>query len=724
MAVVLTAVVVSGSFTAGLALGKTTEGGTADVPESTGLNVPDTTIVGNSDSTIEIAYNASKYVEDGTVTQSDLAVNIAWPGGGEFQNLDSKKGTQTITVPADTITGGTHVLTGVLINASSGRLVGSDGYQDTGTLVAQTDLTVEGFTLSNSTITEGDSVTVTTTVDNPTTNTDSITLSVYNERGRSLASDSISVSGTTQEDVTLTPTFNYSGTYNIRVNGQPAKTLTVESTDDSTEQLLLTETNISSSIVRTGENLTITGTVENQGGSSGEYTFDVDVFPRDGSSSWEKSTTVSVPADGTETVSLNVSFAEAGSYDVSAGGNLYTVDAVAGEKVDLEMNDVAPNQTVVVGQGTSFFATAENPSDSQGWENVTLTYKDGTVIDSKGVTVPAKGQADVNFYDIVFPSTGEYTVFLDGEQINVTVREPVIVNSSARVIGGPTLDSDVQADLSMQSGMLQGDIEPTSGSDLSSIGATTNTRVSVSLVVENFSAPVLIATGHNVTWNRTQINETHTRYEINITAAEWQYLNGAHLNSWPNGSADQATSMDPATISLTFDPMTSYPGSDERRAALNGTIIATDAQTFGTPQFKPGGPDTDPTLSLLVAGPHLTVNGSENKGFYEAYLPNNLLSSWGVSDPSTLQAAYNNSSRDLSISRHTDNGVYVSVPIHYSKGTVVVSKADDQEETTTTTTSTSSSETTTSFAGTPGFEVTGTLLALLTALLLIKRRHV
>jgi len=283
-------------------------------------------------------------------------------------------------------------------------------------------------------------------------------------------------------------------------------------------------------------------------------------------------------------------------------------------------------------------------------------------------------------FQATFTEKGNGTVLVGKQEYNLTVRERVVVDSDVTCLSGPCPDANVTANLGLDANMLQGELRQENGTHLEYTNATTETRFRLNVTVQNFSAPVLIATGNNVTWDRTQLNETHTRYVVDVTASEYDHLNGAQLGSWPTGENDTATFHRNATVSLAFDPMTYYDGQPERKETMNGTVIATDAQTFGTLQFTPGGDSTDPSLSLRVAGLHYKPDGvTVNDGYYEAFLPTSLLDSWGVSDPSTLEAAYQNNATSITADS-VSGGIYVDIPIHYSTGTVELTPSSDTSD--------------------------------------------
>jgi len=281
-------------------------------------------------------------------------------------------------------------------------------------------------------------------------------------------------------------------------------------------------------------------------------------------------------------------------------------------------------------------------------------------------------KADANFL-VTFPEkVTDGTVFIGDHSSNLTVRAPVVTSSTVTCVSSPCPDGTVVADIGLDTNLLQGNLVMSDGRPLEATNATTEARFSVDLVVQNFSAPLAIGTGHNATWSKQQLNSTHTRYVFNVTASEYDYLRGASIDSWPTGSADVATNHSNASVSVAFDPMTQYGASDQERDQLDGTVIMTDAQTFSQLEYQTGATSEPASLSLRVAGPHFEPDGETvNDGYYEAFLPNSLLSSWDVDDPASLEAAYQGSDSTLT-AENQSGGIFVDIPIHYSTGTVQI----------------------------------------------------
>jgi PGF-CTERM protein len=115
--------------------------------------------------------------------------------------------------------------------------------------------------------------------------------------------------------------------------------------------------------------------------------------------------------------------------------------------------------------------------------------------------------------------------------------------------------------------------------------------------------------------------------------------------------------------------MSSVSGAAERNA-YNGTVLATDAQEFGSPQVTTTAAG-DPELSLQVAGPHLTVSGDQNVGYFDAFLPSALLTRWRVTDPQNLTVDAIGQSITPA-STQSGRGIRLTLTPHYSSGDVSI----------------------------------------------------
>ncbi|WP_159435712.1 PGF-CTERM sorting domain-containing protein [Halobaculum gomorrense] len=659
--------------------GLTTSGGTVSgIPSSTGVVAPDTVINGSTDSDIEIGYNVTAYIEDGSQTLSDLTLGVIWPNGWTSINLTESDGIITVTIPAGTVAGGEHVYSALVYNRSSGQVVGTTPAVDDGALTATTSVTIDSYTVSNTTVEPGEQFWVNTTLNNTGTNEDRFTVAVY-QFNQELANRTVSVGGGERRVINLSLTLDREGTSEIRVNQESATTVTVNDTTSADETtsagIQVKSASVVSTEVPTGEQFSVNVTLNNTASTEQQQNIRVDGFGTVYTDERiSNSTTVTVPGDTVKTVQLNVTAPNPNRFDLLLPDGTRTTGFALADGTHIALTNVGTNVTAVVGEETFLAATAHNLGDAKGFANQTVVWN-GTVLGSWNRTVNSTEQKSVGWL-VQFPERVDAgTVMLGDRTANLTVREPVVASSNVTCIAGPCPESEIVADLGLDANMLQGSLKTQAGSSLDTTNATTQTRFRVELVTQNFSAPVLIGTGHNATWNRTTINSTHTRHVVKVTASEFDLVEGARLGAWPTGADDTATFHRNATVDLAFDPMDQYATSTEPRERFNGTIIMTDAQTFGQLEYQSGGALTEPKLSLLVAGPHFKPDGETvNEGYYEAFLPGSLLSSWGVTDPGALTAAYAGNSTSIS-AQNESGGIVVEIPIHYSAGTVSIQPA-------------------------------------------------
>ena len=88
-----------------------------------------------------------------------------------------------------------------------------------------------------------------------------------------------------------------------------------------------------------------------------------------------------------------------------------------------------------------------------------------------------------------------------------------------------------------------------------------------------------------------------------------------------------------------------------------------------TPAVRPR--EGDPRLELTVAGPHYTVSGERNEGFYYSLLPPSLLERWDVSGPGQLAAWYDGEKANFSAG-WVDESILVELDVQYSVRTIAV----------------------------------------------------
>lgn len=268
---------------------------------------------------------------------------------------------------------------------------------------------------------------------------------------------------------------------------------------------------------------------------------------------------------------------------------------------------------------------------------------------------------------------------------------PTVTVQSVTVVGGsdpgttPYVEAYVDEQPMLQLGLRTSEF---GGYDLADAGFDGTTEFEIQLTVEGFAPRLLLGAGDVVSWERSDAAPNVTDVTLRVRPIEVQAIfkctDGGQtcttpdLADWPEGEDDRATEADDATVSLAMSDLAGYPA--DQRAALEGAVVATDAQLFGDPVYRPGTEPGAGNLSLLVGGPHLTVDGDVNDGFYDALLPAALVDAWGVDDPETeLAAAYQGNPAAFTVAETDDGDVRISVDVHYSAGTVVVGTAPDTD---------------------------------------------
>jgi hypothetical protein len=353
-----------------------------------------------------------------------------------------------------------------------------------------------------------------------------------------------------------------------------------------------------------------------------------------------------------------------------------------------------------------------NDGDAAGGREVTLSV-DGTAVDTRRVYAEPGTETYVGFPH-TFEAAGTYEVSVAGQSTNVTVSEPVVVGTSIEHVGGtepmelPTVDTGygpyggVSLALRTEDGRF----------DLSRVGADATSSFRVNATLENYDPRVLVNRGDDTSWTTTDVGSNKTRVSLVVSPSQLNYVRDApSLDEW----GDRNLTADAGAFLLVGD------AEDDRfscePSTLDGLRVSTDAQTFRQPQYDPGGDDADPRIEVQVGAPHRTASGELNSGYYQAYVPDSLLSAWNVSDASELTVDYTAADTTYSV-EDVEGGLRVNVSLHYSSGTVAISPSTststDDSSTDSTTTSTTTSGTTTTASPTPTPEDTTTETAMRT----------
>ncbi|SER58310.1 right-handed parallel beta-helix repeat-containing protein [Natrinema salaciae] len=366
--------------------------------------------------------------------------------------------------------------------------------------------------------------------------------------------------------------------------------------------------------------------------------------------------------------------------------------------IESSNSPVAATETLAVN------ATIENVGDVSATQSITLDL-DGVDVDDRSVTLEGgnsttislsyvTGDADVGQHIANVSSANVTDSVLvevqnadDGDSTSdVTVNSITVANGTV-----PHTTPFVEAWLDDQS-MLQLNLRSSEhgGYDLENNGVDRTTEFEIDLTVENVEPRLLLGAGNVTSWERTPNGTTANATDLVIrvrpveTQAIWECDgNGTcttpDLDDWPDGGSDTATDRTNVTVSMAVDDLHAYPTG--QRALLDGAIVTTDAQLFGDPVYTQAAGDQPATLSLRVGGPHYTVDGAVNTGYYETFLPDALLSAWNVTEPDQLTAAYQGTQSTLD-ARTAAGGMLVSLDVHYSAGTVEISASttDDSSD--------------------------------------------
>jgi len=339
----------------------------------------------------------------------------------------------------------------------------------------------------------------------------------------------------------------------------------------------------------------------------------------------------------------------------------------------LDDSQVPPN--AVVGDRVFVPLEVTNDGDAAGVRSYDVAV-DGEHLTTTRVGVEP-GESNYIWFETTFESTGNHTLTVSNETYEVTVMDPVVTNTSVSYVNGtePTESPTVDARYNAYSGDIFALLTTSSGQyDLGDIGADESTRFRVNVTVRDYSPRVLLNTGNQTTWSTHNVSENETRVSILIRPSELNFKRGAtSIENWDsqNDTADFALDAG-AWMAIGNGNNSAYDAQPE---ALEGLTVSTDAQRFRQPRYVPGTNDTEPRIEVDLAAPHLTVDGEVNQGHYTAELPNSLLDEWNVSEPSDLAVRYTADDGDTEyVIEETDDGLRVTVSLHYSAGTVNISR--------------------------------------------------
>ena len=401
-------------------------------------------------------------------------------------------------------------------------------------------------------------------------------------------------------------------------------------------------------------------------------------------------------ADGTYEM-----FVDQGTYDVLA---FHEESDAASEEVTVE---VGPGEIVEV--NLELIGPDDGPPDDEietGTIQGTVTDADGDTVADTIVTAEAGEQGafdetddDGTFSFEVDPGTYEVEAFheetgafSEPETVDVDVDETVTVDlqlqeheggvdeseyvtdTSIEHVGGtaPSSMPEIQA-VDVADGQINIDLTDPGQTEwvqeLGELGVDSTTEFEIVVEFEDFHPRGVVATGHDL-----DVTLDGATMIVRAKPLDPQWIDGQpSFEDWPEGNDDQADFSFDAM--LTFNVLNMDFPEDDFEAddhPMEGVVIGTDAQIFSMPQYITGEGDEPDALEITIGGPHLTVDGDENDGTYQAFLPNGLLDEWDVDSADEINAAYKGEQTDFDATEF-DDGILIEMDVSYSVGTVGIS---------------------------------------------------
>jgi len=677
------------------AIGGATAAALTGFPPAPWVNNSDTSHDPTTTTSLSVAYNATGQVG----AASDVAVELYDASDGSFvtanTTLGTTEGSAALSVPAGTFSGD-QAVTYKLNDTSSGTILATDtsmlldsGGGGNGLLPApwvnNSDTSHDPTTTTSLSVAYNATGQVGTASD--------VAVELYDASDGSLVTANTTL-GTTEGFATLSvPAGAFSGDQAVTYKLNDTSSGTVLATDSSTlldsgggggtAQITIDSVSLSKTTVAPGSNVDVDVVLNNTGGSSGSTTLKVFKVGTTESITELASRSVSVGASTTKTATVSVSLSDTGISDLytAAGASFERSQLLVQPSNSMSVDGFSLSTTTVdQNEDLDVTATVSNGGASEDWMLVPL-YQDGSVAQIANVTVSAGGQKQVTI-TTTFATAGSHTVAVGGQpgqSVTVQTRgSPSVVDSSVRVVDGTQPTGDVIVGTTVSNGKLdvrlKGQGVQNGEADLANVGADTTTRFEVELELKDFTPRMMMGTGGNVSWS---VGSGSTADTANLTLyieprenQRFYYQDGGQpaYNNWP-AENKQATTMREAQALVSFYNMANAPV--RFRTTLTGGTIVTDAQSFSPPMYRQGSNSQKPRLEVQVAGPHLTVDGSQNDGYYEALIPDGMLDQWGVTSAGQLRAAYGGSQTQATFTE-TSTGIKMKLDTHYSAETVEI----------------------------------------------------
>lgn len=288
----------------------------------------------------------------------------------------------------------------------------------------------------------------------------------------------------------------------------------------------------------------------------------------------------------------------------------------------------------------------------------------------------------------------EWDIELDVVEGDVTQREfaltaPEVVDSSVEHVGGTepdveamTVDS-IYYEGAMIVGLMPEGADPITREqvdefgvdkdphDIAGLGVDETTELRLTLEFEAFEPDTLMWAARDANWDVVETDGDRTVVAIETKATEIQRIDEMRTGfgdeddvDWPTGDADVADEEFEAVVEVW---LWDFQELFDDAGYMDGASVMTNAQIFSVPEMDDG------ELSIYMAAPSKTADGDDHTGYYQAYLPEELLDEWNVEDPeSDLQVVWAGQEERFHV-EPVEGGVYIEVePVQFSDGTMEV----------------------------------------------------
>lgn len=397
-------------------------------------------------------------------------------------------------------------------------------------------------------------------------------------------------------------------------------------------------------------------------------------------------------ADGSGQFSLSL---PEGTYEVTADAPGYA----EGVSTNISVTGSDTTTSVQLSQAAYVDGTVTNASGSVNGAFVVADSENRTLFeqtDSQGeynLTVPPGTTYRVTVFEQNQSATPVTVTPDDGSSVTAdfSLQKNEIKHSSIEVLDPSGVDTaNIGLSAGVQRGMMMVQVlnrsSPTRAgmpNEVEGLGVADDTTFEINITVTNYEPSSLLWGAKNVSWSVSENESITNGHDITIRtdAVNLQGINGHGTTigplmtkrpsdvQWPSGRDDRADIGWNSTVYFgLFDQSTAPPSI---RDSYGGLTVTTNAQTFAPPRLTNG------SLKVWVGGPHRTVAGNTHEGFYEATIPDSQLQEWGV-DPANakqeLQVKYRGGDQNFEVT-DLDDGVRISLDIHYSAGPVNVAPA-------------------------------------------------